>query len=650
MQVDIKVFLEKISQLEKSQKFADALLATMEARKRFPQERIFIIRHAQLLERTKQFPLAITLYRQLLITSKDSAEPEVAIGLARSILKSGQYEQAEKLFNELYTKLPNDPDVLTGLATCRRQKGLLGEAERFIREALAINPDFQPALHELAEVLKANHQEEEALKVLEKNICRADLYGDSLDLWLEILKKQGRENYAIERLEELSRKFPHKVEFVYGLGVIFKEKDEFKKACKYFERAAKLSPNNWRILADWAMAVRFIGGVEESQSLIMKSVELNPDQPTLLRIYGSEHKCKYGDEFWKKLHFAAARLTEMPPLEQVNMHYALAKAFEDVGELDTAFRHYAIAGEKKRKIENYDEAKVFRMFQIIKSAITRKNYAFAPQKGYESEVPVFVLGMPRSGTSLLEQVFAAHPEVFGAGELKYLTQVLNNIQYGPIRLILDDAEAAFPYEQNAPWELRGQRYVELVERLAGRPYKRIVDKMPGNFMTVGLIKAILPQARIIHIRRHPVETCLSCYRIHFQEGHLWTYNLKELGRYYRQYWELMEHWRNEFPGIMYEVRYEDLVMNFEEEAKKLIEYLGLEWTDSCKEFYKLERPVKTASVTQVRKPIYKSSINRWRKYEKYLTPLLEEIWDIVQIYEKEIEHWLIELKKERGGK
>lgn len=640
MERRINDFLERISYFERSQKYADALATVIEARKKFPQERVFAIRHAQLLERTKQFPFAIALYKQLLLTSKDTQEPEVAIGLARCILKTEQYEQAEKLFNELYQRLPNNPDILTGIATCRRKKGLLNEAEKFVRLALEIDPDFKPAIHELAEIQNANKEEELALKTLEKNTFREDLYGDSLDLWLEILKKQGRELYAIEKLEELTKKYPNKVEFWYGLGVLSVKRDDYHKAIKCFEKAAKLSPNNWRILTEWGLSVRIIGKVEESQKLLMQSLNLNPDQPAVIRIYGSEYKCKYGDEFWKKVHFASARITDMPPLDQVNMHYALAKVFEDVEDFDTGYRHYAIAGEKKRKIETYNEADAFRMFELIKQIVTKKNFDYAPQKGCESEVPVFVLGMPRSGTSLIEQVFSAHQDIFGAGELKYLHGVANNIQFGPHRLLFKDSEEFFPYEQNASWEIRGQRYVDLVEKLAGKPYKRIVDKMPGNFMLVGIIKAILPKARIIHIRRHPIETCLSCYRIHFQEGHLWTYNLKEMGRYYRKYWEIMEHWRREFPGAMYEIRYEDFVMKFEEEAKKLIEFLEVEWTDSLKEFYKVERPVKTASVTQVRKPIYKSSINRWRKYEKYLIPLVEEIPDIVEEYEKEIAHWL----------
>jgi hypothetical protein len=204
---------------------------------------------------------------------------------------------------------------------------------------------------------------------------------------------------------------------------------------------------------------------------------------------------------------------------------------------------------------------------------------------------------------------------------------------------MGDKDPIFKYEDNVAWAVRGQRYVDKLKTLTDKPdYKRIVDKMPGNYNFVGLIHALLPNAKIIHSRRHPVETCLSCYRIHFAEGHQWSYNLRELGRHYKRYWALMQYWREAFPGVMYEAVYEENVADVEGSAKKLIDYLGLEWNDNCLNFYNTDRPVKTASVTQVRKPIYKTSTNRWRKYEKYLGPLLEELGDIVPQYEAEIAH------------
>jgi hypothetical protein len=330
-------------------------------------------------------------------------------------------------------------------------------------------------------------------------------------------------------------------------------------------------------------------------------------------------------------------LTEMSPEDAVQMHFALAKAFDDVGDLDASFTHYGVGGAKKRRIETYNEKTNARLFQIMKKLVSKPFFESNSEKGCDSDIPVFILGMPRSGTSLLEQILSSHPDVFGAGELKIMASVIENIAVGPTRLRLNDVESAFPYEDNASYEARGRRYVEQVTRLAPKPYKRIVDKMPGNFNFVGLIHKILPNAKIIHSHRHPVETCLSCYRILFAEGQQWSYNLRELGRYYKRYWHLMQHWEETLPGVMFEMRYEDTVADVEGQARAVINFLGLEWTDDCLRFYETDRPVKTASASQVRKPIYNTSVNRWKKYEKYLAPLLEELGDVPEQYEKKLE-------------
>ena len=248
---------------------------------------------------------------------------------------------------------------------------------------------------------------------------------------------------------------------------------------------------------------------------------------------------------------------------------------------------------------------------------------------------MFILGMPRSGTSLMEQILSSHPDIFGAGELKFMTGCWRTSRSAAKRLRMGEEEPVFDYDTNASWEMRGQRYVDKLSKLADKDYKRIVDKMPGNFNFVGLIHAILPKAKIIHSRRHPVETCLSCYRIHFAEGHQWTYNLRELGRFYKRYWGLMQFWREAFPGVMYEVRYEDNVADVEGQARRLIDYLGLEWNDSCLEFYNTDRPVKTASVTQVRKPIYTTS-KPVAEVREVSEPLLDEVGNLVEAYEAEL--------------
>ena len=641
---DLRKTIERIDALKKQRKFGEALEQNRRAQKEFKNARPVLIQFAQLQEVYKQYGPALTLYRSLQEQAQaegKSTEIAVSLGIGRCLLADSQYKQAAQVFAELQRAEPKSPDVLAGLAAVLRHAGKLEQAEKFAADALANQKNHHLALYEMAQIKVAKGEQEQAIEYLEKNIKRSELHGDSIDLWLATLAKLDRNRYAQDTLEELAKKNPNVLEFVYGFATLANRAGETSLARPAFDRALKLSPNNPRIFYELGVLERVAGNLEKSQKMIGRALQLNPDNPAAIRTYGSDLKYEYGDENYKRLNYVAAKFSDFNSTEQIHLHYALAKAQEDVGEMDAAFRNYEVAGAKKRKLEPYNEREAIRMIQIIPQVVTPARLQETQQTGFDSEVPVFILGMPRSGTSLMEQILSAHPDIFGAGELKILPSVLENIQVTQNRLRMGDKEPVFPYEQNASWEARGKAYVDRLHKLTDKQgYKRIVDKMPGNFNFIGLIHSILPNAKIIHSRRHPVETCLSCYRIHFAEGHQWTYNLRELGRFYKRYWNLMKYWREAFPGVMYEAVYEDNVADVEASARRLIDYLGLEWSDRCLEFYNVDRPVKTASLTQVRKPIYKTSTNRWRKYEKYLGPLLEELGDIVPQYEAEVAHLL----------
>ena len=626
-----------INRLEAQKKYAQALVQARELMKKSKAARPVALRLAQLLETCKEFEQALGLYTHVHEETQRSggkSEVELLVGIANCQIRLERHEQAAKLLEELRALMPSGhAGLLTALATCRRHAEKLAEAQELVKAALKLEPKNRLAIHEMAEIHLANKEDDKALALLEKNIRRKDLYGDTIDVWLSTLNKANRNRYAQETLEELMKIHPDTVEFVFGYAVLANQAGEITLARPAYQRSMELSPNNPRIMYELGVLERTAGNMDLSQKLIGEALEIKPDNPAALRTYCSDLKLSYGDENFKRLNYVAANFSGFADVEQLHLHYALAKAFEDVDEMDTAFRHYGVAGEKKRKKEHYDEREAAKMTQIIPQVVTRSRLAETHQIGCQSDIPVFILGMPRSGTSLMEQILSAHPDIFGAGELKILTGVLENIAVAQNRVQMNEKDPVFAHDLNASWEMRGQHYVDRLLKLADKPYKRIVDKMPGNYNFVGLINAILPNAKIIHSRRHPVETCLSCYRIHFAEGHQWTYNLHELGRHYRRYWDLMKYWREEYPGVMLEVRYEDNVADVEGQAKKIIDHLGLEWNENCLNFYNVDRPVKTASVTQVRRPIYKTSTNRWRKYEKYLGPLLHEIGDIVEEYE-----------------
>jgi hypothetical protein len=257
------------------------------------------------------------------------------------------------------------------------------------------------------------------------------------------------------------------------------------------------------------------------------------------------------------------------------------------------------------------------MREVFTAEALRKGRGF----GDPSAVPVFIIGMPRSGTTLVEQILATHPKVYGAGELDDFQAAVASLRG------LNRARTGLGVE-----ELRwiSTRYLERVRAIAPAA-ERITDKMPANFRYVGLIHLVLPNARIIHIRRDPIDTCLSCFSILFAHDHFFTYDLVELGRYYRAYATLMEHWREVLPleqEQMLEVQYEELVVNFEALARRIVAHCGLEWDDACLEFHKTQRPIWTASVDQVRRTIYRSSIGRWRPHEGMLRPLSEALEEV----------------------
>jgi hypothetical protein len=244
--------------------------------------------------------------------------------------------------------------------------------------------------------------------------------------------------------------------------------------------------------------------------------------------------------------------------------------------------------------------------------------------GDSSRLPIFVLGMPRSGTTLTEQIIASHPQVHGAGELPYLMEIARrDIGSGSV----------FPNNLHSLDRMKltamAAEYVTRLQRRAPG-MRHITDKMPSNFYAVGLIHLMLPNARIIHVKRNPVDTCLSCFTQPFSSEQNYTFDLAELGRYYVDYFRLMQHWREVLPtGAFLDVQYEDIVADKEVQARRIIEYCGLEWNDACLDFHKNKRAVQTASAVQVRQPIYQSSVERWRKYERFLGPLLDALGDVV---------------------
>ena len=284
-----------------------------------------------------------------------------------------------------------------------------------------------------------------------------------------------------------------------------------------------------------------------------------------------------------------------------------------------AFERYLAGNALKRREIGYDEAATLAMLQDIRNLFTPERVSALQGFGQRSDVPIFVLGMPRSGTTLVEQILASHPQVFGAGELELLPRLLaRRGDRSGVEVDTVDLSAAMVCRV-------GAKYLADLRQLAPGA-KRITDKMPANFALVGFIHLALPDARIIHVRRSPIDTCVSCFSTLFTVGHPYTYDLAELGRYHRAYQEMMEHWQRVLPaGVILDVQYEDVVADLDAQARRMLAHCGLPWDDACLAFYETERAVCTASAAQVRRPVYATSVGRWRAYQSSLQPLLQAL-------------------------
>jgi hypothetical protein len=307
--------------------------------------------------------------------------------------------------------------------------------------------------------------------------------------------------------------------------------------------------------------------------------------------------------------------------QKMNLSFGLGKAFEDLGQYEKSFHFILEANRLKRETFDYDisEDRVF--IDNLKKTFDEQFIHQHSHSGYSSDAPIFIVGMPRSGTTLVEQILSAHPQVFGAGELRYMKIMIvdscSNIEG------LEYPQCFAGFSENDFKEF-GKAYVNELRQFS-KEVKYITDKMPHNFLNIGLIKLILPNAKIIHCQRNPVDTCWSIFKNFFAGIHNYAYNLRELGEYYKLYEGLMAHWRTILPGFLFEIQYEELVADQENQTRRLLEYCGLDWQDDCLSFHKSSRPVRTASSTQVRQPIYNNSVLLWKRYAKELQPLLEAL-------------------------
>jgi tetratricopeptide (TPR) repeat protein len=633
-----------------------------------------------------EFDDAVALYRKALGVDPKRAEAHNNIGVALEAL--GQLAEAASHYRQALAIQPELPQTRTNLGNVLRalrrpeqaigashqalavepadvdaRNNLVGvrlRAEQMIarhEQALAATPDSAEAHYHLGNVLLALGRHQEAMVRYEQALAIRPDYAEAHSSYGHAFLALGRAGEAIGRYLLAIAARPDFAEAYDNIGCGLQQLGLFKEALAYHQRALAIKPGYAEAhthlggalhrldLAEEAcahcrqaialnpdsadahyglgVALKALGRFDEARGSLQRAVELAPRRAHFHLALALAGRFRAGDARLKAIEDLLREEASHSDEDLIHLHFALGKGFADLEQHEPSFHHFLQGNALKRRQTGYDEAATLRLFERIQSVFTPELMQRMRGGGDESRIPVFVVGMPRSGTTLIEQILASHSKVFGAGELEEFDKAVTRL--GEAK----SASVSFPEIVPAlsAGELRqlGQSYLDAIGA-AARPAERIVDKLPLNFAFIGMIHLALPNARIICARRDPIDTCVSCFTTLFGGHQPHTYDLGELGRYHRAFDALMQHWRKVMPqGVLLEVRYEDVVEDLEGQARRMLEHCGLEWEQACLSFHQTRRSVQTASVAQVRQPIYRSSIGRWRAYQHLLQPLLQAL-------------------------
>lgn len=520
------------------------------------------------------------------------------LDLARDHLKAGRLQSAEIHFQAHLKKLPGDSDTACALSDLLLRLGRTPDAEQVLAGFLAHSPDTTAVRSRYATVLLTSNKMPE----------------------------------LFAQLDELIRREPGNTSHRQKKADLHAWMGEYFKAIAEYERLLALEPAESAPWLAYAKTLRWAGRQAESVAAYRNTIARFPD---------------LGEAWWslasiKTFRFDAGEIEQQtaiaarPNLSVENaaqMHFALAKALDDIKDHEGSFAELRKGNDRVRVAADYDANLTGTYLASCKSLFTNEFFAERQDRGCTDSAPIFIVGMPRSGSTLVEQILASHTDVEGTSELRSLIALADRvtraaqssgkqIRYpGMLRALAPDRLKAM-----------GEEYLQRTQpqRRLGKP--RFLDKMPENFAHIGLIHLILPNARIIDVRRHPMACSLSCYQHYFSAGKNFAFGLNDLGRYYRDYVALMAHFDTVLPGRVYRVIYERLVEDPEGEIKRLLEHAGLAPDERCFRFYENERPVQTWSAEQVRMPLFKGGSEQWRKYENWLGPLKKALGPVLDLY------------------
>lgn len=561
---------------------------------------------------------AVTCFQRALALRPALAEALLAEG--ESLRKLGRHDDAVAVFGRLAALMPGAARARLHLARALHAAGRYDDAVTAVREALELEPNNAAAYDLYASCLVSAERLDEAIAAAREALRKSpeDVFAHNLlaaSLWWQRRMDEARDAAQDALRIDPDNGFAHGIVAAHQFAA-----GRITEAEASARRAIALDPAfvQAHVILGKVMAAR--GRPAEAAACFEKALEFDPDAPEaiyeLVQASPSYATAELAGRIEKLL------TAPLHPDRKALLHFTLGNIRDSLGEYAPAFENFAAANDLAGRRFSFDAAQLNNSIDRLIETFSSDLFAARAGYGNDSRRPVFVVGMPRSGTTLVEQILASHPAIAGGDEMLALPELVNGL---PRRI---HSSRAYP---EAVADLTGRKTRALAgDYLAAldavdRDSARVTDKLPQNFLDLGLIALILPRATVIHCRRDPLDTCLSCYFTKFLHDLDYTCRLEDLGAYYRGYRRLMAHWRRTLPIKMLEVDYEDLVANQEEVSRRLVAHCGLEWDDSCLRFHKTERAVQTASVWQVRQPLYATSVERWRHYEQFLAPLLDAL-------------------------
>ena len=589
--------------------FSEAEVLAVSLTEQFPNHSFGWQVWGVLLKQTGRLAESLLPMRKAAELSPHNAEVRSNLGVTLKNL--GRLDEAEACFYQAIALRPDFAEGHNNLGNTLKELGKLKEAAASYRQAVAFKPDFAEALSNLGVALQELGKLEEAEDSLRQAILLKPDYAKAHSNLGVTLKELGRLDEAEESYKKAVAFNPDYAKAHCNLGVTLRELRRLDEAEASFRQAIELDFHYAEAHSNLGITLQELGMLVEAEVSLKQAIELNPDFVEAHLNLATAKKFSSHDEQIRSME-ALYRDATTSDYDRCLLCFALAKAFEDLQDFAAAFKFYGEGNALRKKQLGYIEVQDTNLFQTLKSSYPCiRTYSFDPESVAPGQTPVFIVGLPRSGTTLVEQIISSHRQIMGAGELPFAFRFGHPLASGQT-----------PADEKALRTFREQYLRALRQRSKGKTI--VTDKMPHNFLFLGLITAALPEAKIIHVKRDAAAVCWANYTKYFVKNSLgYCYDLEDMLHYHGLYENLMTFWHQVLPGRIYDLEYEVLTDNQERETRKLIDYLGLPWDDSCLSPQDNKRVVGTASNVQVRKKVYQGSSESWKRYQPYLNGALD---------------------------